>query len=231
MAKPDLQVGQSGLSLFGHLAKFVEKLKNLEEENLYVALSGVVGSRNKLRAFVTQGMAPQSLVNALRDAPWFAQEGALFTESSLKVADSIATEKFGLGFEPAKGSMQAERALAKSSVSRPGTSSLGTRSELASGLVKKQSYKELSSSKTFRSSRLPQQASTSAFRADNRWGGGASADKGSAIRFKGPEGQRRSSPCRGASNKGRSSFHQDFSNSQRGKPRARHGSRGPPSRL
>ena len=115
-------MGQTGVSLFEHLAKFIEELKNLEEGNLNVALSGVGGFRNKLKALVTQGMAPQSLVNALRDAPWFTQEGALFTIFSLKVADSIATEKLGLEFEPAKGSMQAERALAKSSVPRPGTS-------------------------------------------------------------------------------------------------------------
>ena len=57
-AKPDIQVLHADSSLFEHLAKFVEELKNLEEGNLNVALSGVVASRNKLRAFVTQGMAP-----------------------------------------------------------------------------------------------------------------------------------------------------------------------------
>ena len=53
--------------------------------------------------------------------------------------DSIVAEKFGLGFKPAKSSIQAEWALAKLSAPRPGASSLGTRTELAGGLLKKQS--------------------------------------------------------------------------------------------
>ena len=109
MAQPDEVPSQSLGTLCRNLAVFLEALRNMEEGNMLAALSGVVSSRSKMRAFVTQGMAPQSLVNVLKDSSVFSADGALFTEQSVLAADSIATEKFGLGFEPARGSVQAER--------------------------------------------------------------------------------------------------------------------------